>query len=189
MNEVTDAAEVLKSLIDLLKRCAGLDLTARIDCPKAPGESSQPDFKVELAGPDTPLLLYRDGELLHAIEHVASAMLRLPAEQRDRIAFDADGFRSNRARELERLAADAVRKVRHSLTPYVFPPMNSRERRQVHLALASSGLTSASTGERFSRSVVLYPEGMTPPAELTPIGPLPDDRRSHPRQLRGPNRR
>jgi spoIIIJ-associated protein len=40
--------------------------------------------------------------------------------------------------------------------------MNARDRRILHLALAPSGLTSASTGERFSRAVVLYPEA-TPP--------------------------
>ncbi len=59
--------------------------------------------------------------------------------------------------------------------------MNSRERRLLHLALAPSGLISASKGEHASRYVVLYPEGTEPAAKAVP---LPDDRRS---RLRSPD--
>jgi len=165
MTDRTDADEVLSSLLGLLKNCAGLDLTAEIQHPEVHGESSPEAIQVELAGSDTPLLLNRDGELLHAIEHIASAMLRLAPEERDRISFDAAGFHAERLREIHRLAEDALVKVRLTLVPYTFPPMTARERRLLHLALAHSGLSTASTGEHRSRSVVLYPAGVSPPPD------------------------
>jgi spoIIIJ-associated protein len=174
MDTLTDATQRLSALIDLLNRSAGFHLTAKIFPAHIP--ALDPGIAVDLSGPEVPLLLARDGELLHAVEHVAGAMLRLEPPELNRIAFDADGFRASRARQLESLADDAVHRVRHTRAPYFFPPMNSRERRLLHLALAPSGLTSASTGERHSRSVVLYPEGIAPTPE-----PVPDDRRSHPR--------
>lgn len=128
---------------------------------------SQPDIAVEFTGPDTPLLLARNGELLLAIEHIAAKILRLEPEDHDRISFDADNFKVLRNRELELLAEAAIQKVRATGQPHSFPPMTSRERRLIHLALAPSGLPTASSGEGSRRFVVLYPEDYRPPAAPT----------------------
>lgn len=164
MTDLTDASHKLESLIELLQLGAGLNLKGHIDRPSANGVS-RPEIVVELNGPDTPLLINRNGELLHAIEHVAAKILGLESEEHDRIAFDADNFKKKRDSELHSLAEAAILQVRKTAIPYVFAPMMSRERRLLHLALASSGLHSASIGERFHRSVVLYPEGVTPPSQ------------------------
>ena len=103
---------------------------------------------VRFEGADTPLLTARNGELLHAVEHLAAKILGLEPEEHDRISCDADGFKARRDGEVERLAKVAIVEVRTTATAYVFPPMMSRERRLLHLALAHSGLKSASTGER-----------------------------------------
>jgi spoIIIJ-associated protein len=117
------------------------------------------EVKVEFAGPDTPLLLAHNGELLHAIEHIAAKILRLESEDHDRVSFDAEGFKATRDRNLRLSAEAAIQKVRATGQPYSFPPMTSRERRMVHLALKESGLPTASSGEGPRRFVVLYPEG------------------------------
>jgi hypothetical protein len=49
--------------------------------PQPPSDTS-PQITVELSGPDTPLLLARNGELLHAIEHIAAKILRLERRRR-----------------------------------------------------------------------------------------------------------
>ncbi|MDQ2832544.1 MAG: single-stranded DNA-binding protein [Acidobacteriota bacterium] len=131
---------------------------------------SLPALTVDLSGPDTPLLLARNGELLHALEHLAAKILGLEPEQHDRISFDAEDFKAHRDQELISTAEAAIQLVRESLRPYSFPPMNSRERRMLHLILAGSGLPTASSGEGPRRFVVLYPEGSmipsSPSAEL-----------------------
>jgi spoIIIJ-associated protein len=141
--------------------------------PDAAASATLPRIKVEFSGPDTPLLLARNGELLHAIEHVAAKILGLEPEDHDRISFDAQDFKANRDRELQQRADAAVQLVRSTGRPYSFPPMTSRERRMLHLALAKSGLPTASSGDVPRRFVVLYPDGLQPGQ---PAKPATEDR-------------
>jgi spoIIIJ-associated protein len=134
--------------------------------PDASGSDPSTSICVELTGPDTPLLLARNGELLHAIEHLAAKILRLEPEQHDLIFFDAEGFKAKRDQELHLAAEAAIEHVRATGRPYSFPPMTSRERRMLHLALTKSGLPTASSGEGPRRFVVLYPEGPAPAQPL-----------------------
>ena len=134
--------------------------------PAVSSTEPSPLICVEFTGTDTPLLLARNGELLHAIEHIAAKILRLEPEEHDLIFFDAAGFKANRDRELQLAAQTAIEQVRATGRPYSFPPMTSRERRMVHLALAKSGLPTASSGEGPRRFVVLYPEGPAPAQPL-----------------------
>jgi len=162
MKPLTGADQKLMTLFELLRSSGGLRVSAQIFHTDRNELSLRPELVVQLTGMDTALLTNRNGELLHAIEHVAAKLLGLEPEEHDRISLDADNFKANRQRELQQLADAAVIKVRTTATAYTFPPMMSRERRLLHLVLASSGLKSASTGERFHRSVVLYPEGALP---------------------------
>jgi spoIIIJ-associated protein len=139
--------------------------------PSSPG--TDPQITVELSGPDTPLLLARNGELLLAIEHIAAKILRLESEEHDRISFDAEGFKATRNRELDLMAEMAIQKVRATGQPFSFSPMSSRERRILHLALAKAGLPTASSGTGPGRFVVLYPEGSEP---VSPAIPSAEDR-------------
>jgi len=133
--------------------------------------ASAPEISVDLSGPDVPLVLARNGELLLAIEHIAAKILRFEHEEHDRISFDAENFKVLRQQELVLAAEAAIERVRRTGQPFSFSPMSSRERRLLHMALAPSGLATASSGEGPRRFVVLYPEGEKPPA-----GPSPDDR-------------
>jgi len=129
------------------------------------GESAQAkgdgprDLYVEFSGPDTPILIARNGEVLNALEHIATKILRLEAEEHDRVSFDADHFKANRERQLREWAVAAVERVRATGRSHAFPAMSSRERRSLHMILSESGLATASSGEGPGRFVVLYPEG------------------------------
>jgi len=131
----------------------------------APVNQFTPEISVELSGPDVPLVLARNGELLLAIEHIAAKILRFEHEEHDRISFDAENFKVLRHQELVLAAEAAVDRVRRTGQPFSFSPMSSRERRLLHMALAPSGLATASSGEGPRRFVVLYPEGEKAPAE------------------------
>jgi spoIIIJ-associated protein len=187
-NALQDTGHAAKKIIDflsVLNRSGGMDLTPHIHtgngqvqsdsseaAEAAPAASSSseisPEITVELTGRDTTLLLARNGELLHAIEHIAAKILRLEPEEHDRISFDAEGFKATRNRELDLMAEIAVERVRTTGRPYSFSPMSSRERRIVHMALAKSGLPTASSGVGPGRFVVVYPEGLEPVASAQP---------------------
>jgi spoIIIJ-associated protein len=186
LNDPGPAARKIADFLAILTKTGGLNLKPHIlafngqvqsnssdSTGAAAAASLQPQITVELSGPDTPLLLARNGELLLAIEHIAAKILRLEPEEHDQISFDADGFKATRNRELGLMAEMAIQKVRTTGEPFSFSPMSSRERRILHLALAPSGLPTASSGEGPGRFVVLYPEGHKP---SPPAAPSAEDR-------------
>lgn len=131
-----------------------------VDPPVADGRDwEKPEIRIELAGPDSPLLLERGAELLRSLELLALEMLRLPANEHEKVSFDCMNHRAMRLEEL-RLAADvAAERVRKTGAPYNFAPMSSRERRIVHLALRDhADLRTESQGDGLRRSVVVYPK-------------------------------
>jgi spoIIIJ-associated protein len=187
LNHPGQAARKIEDFLRVLSTTGGLNLQSNIlacngqvqpDSGDPAGalalgqvESSSdtnPQLTVELSGPDTSLLIARNGELLFAIEHIAAKILRLEPEDHDRISFDADGFKATRNRELDLMAEMAIQKVRATSEPYSFSPMSSRERRILHLSLAKSGLPTASSGIGPGRFVVLYPEGHQPEPSTAP---------------------
>ena len=137
------------------------------------------EIYVELSGPDAPLLLERNGELLRAMEHVAAKLLRLEAEEHDKLSFDANNFKALRAAELQARAQAAAAQVQQTSQPHAFPPMTSGERRLLHLAFrAIPSVETASVGEGGQRMLVVYPIGFdrgsyTPLVAVPPSRPRP----------------
>jgi len=144
-------------LLDLI-RTSGLSLTYAVEVSAT---QARPLVSVDFKGDDVTMLTARNGELLLAIEHLAAKALRLEPEEHDLIRFEAAGFKATRERTLQLAATLAVDEVRRTGRPYRFPPMSSHERRMLHLALADSGLTSASEGEGALRHLVLHPPPRT----------------------------
>ena len=109
MDDLAQAAEKIASLMRTLTSTGGLRLKYRITAGAGaadPDGFERRDIYVECKGPDAPLLLERDGELLRALEHVAAKSLRLEPEEHDRVSFDAEGFKAARVRHLRRLAPE-----------------------------------------------------------------------------------
>src|ERR1051326_5528862 len=132
-----------------------------------------PDVVVKFSGGDVDLLLSNKAELLLALEHVTMEMLRMPSEDHSRISFDANDYRLLRIEELRLSAVTAAEKVKRTGVPFRFNPMNSRERRVIHLALRTeTAVRSESLGSGPQRQVVVYPAGMGRLPE-PPRGPEP----------------
>jgi spoIIIJ-associated protein len=115
-------------------------------------------------------------------------MLRMPSEDHSRISFDANDYRLLRIEELRLSAQTAGEKVKRTGVPFRFNPMNSRERRVIHLALRTeTSLRSESAGVGPGRHVVVYPAGMASLPE-PPYVPEPRRPSSGPRRGDGPPR-
>jgi spoIIIJ-associated protein len=141
---------------------AGLKLKYDIlDAESADDDFETPDVMVKFSGEDVDALLSNRAELLLALEHVTMEMLRMPSEDHSRLSFDANDYRLLRIEELRLSAMAAADKVKRTGTPFRFNPMNSRERRVIHLALRNENtLRSESIGSGPQRQVVVYPAGM-----------------------------
>jgi len=157
------AANKINEFLQAVVNHGGLRLKYRIvvDPPMPENRDwEKPDILVDFAGPDSPLLLDRGGELLRALELLALEMLRLPSGEHEKVCFDCQNHRSMRIQELRAAANVAAEKVRRTGTPYHFSPMSSRERRIVHLALRDEAdLHTESEGEGLRRCLVVYPKG------------------------------
>jgi len=185
MDDLAVAAEKVAVLMRLLTTTGRLRLKYRITAGAGavdPDGFERRDIYVECKGPDSDLLLSGDGELLRSLEHISAKMLRLEPEDHDRVSFDADGYKASRARAIRDAADAAIEEVEETGEPFRFQPMNSRERRMLHLFLSDSGLQTSSSGEGPRRFVVLYPAGYRIPIER------PQDRRGRPSRPRSSNR-
>ncbi len=132
-----------------------------LDVETAEDDFETPDMVVKFSGADVDLLLSNKAELLLALEHVTMEMLRMPSEDHSRISFDANDYRLLRIEELRLSAMTAAEKVKRTGVPFRFNPMNSRERRVIHLALRNeTAVRSESLGSGPQRQVVVYPAGM-----------------------------
>lgn len=184
------AAETLVQFLKLLTAQGRLRLRYRITAGVGaadPHGFEAREIYIELSGPDTPLLLERNGELLRAMEHVAAKLLRLENEEHDKVSFDADNFKALRAQELQLRAQTAADTVTRTGQPFAFAPSNSRERRLLHLALRGfPAVESESVGEGPQRVLVVFPAGYDRTGYTPPPAPVSSERRSG---SRSPERR
>ncbi len=143
-----------------------------LDVESSDTDFETPDIVVKFSGQDVDLLLSNRAELLLALEHVTMEMLRMPSEDHSRISFDANDYRLLRIEELRVSAMTAAEKVKRTGVPFRFNPMNSRERRVIHLALrGEAAVRSESCGTGPARQVVVYPAGMASLPEPPPMMP------------------
>jgi len=144
----------LETFLSGLLRTGRFHLRFRIEAiPTDP-----PEIKVDLDGEDADLLLQRAGELLAALEHLAAKALRLTIEEQSQVVFDCQDFRALRVAELCLTAETAAERTERTGQPFALSPMNARERRIVHLALAKdASVITVSIGEGESRKVAITP--------------------------------
>ena len=170
---------------------AGLELRYRIaDADAGEGDFETPDVLVNFNGPDVDLLLANRAELLLALEQVTMEMLRFGSDEHSRLSFDANDYRLLRIEELRLSAQTAAERVKRTGMPFRFNPMNSRERRVIHLALrGETAVRSESAGAGPGRQVVVYPAGMASLPDVPYVPPPrrdgPSERRSGPGERRG----
>jgi spoIIIJ-associated protein len=165
--------EFLKQVFQL----AGFQLAFTV----AEGETPHPDFEnpdlmVRFTGADVDLLLGNKAELLLALEQLTMEAIGMAPEEHSRICFDANDRRILRIAELRMSAQAASDRVKKSRQPFHFSPMNSRERRILHLALRDeTDVRSESVGEGPIRQVVIVPAEMkTLPEPVIPPKPRPE---------------
>lgn len=100
-------------------------------------------------------LVGEDGEVLEALQELTRLAVLSATENRSRLVLDINGYRSERAGELQKIAEDAVASVKESGDTVALAPMSAYERKIVHDAVADLGLVSESEGEGADRHIVV----------------------------------
>lgn len=119
--------------------------------------SEQDDsVRVELQGPDAPLLTDQEGAVLDALQLLMGKVAEAQLGLQKRLVVDCDGFRQSKESELVALAREVAQEVRETGQPLEIGPYNSYERRLIHLALKEeAGVTTESLGDGFSKRILI----------------------------------
>ncbi|HLX41789.1 MAG TPA: R3H domain-containing nucleic acid-binding protein [Bryobacteraceae bacterium] len=181
---LADAEPRIRQFLDKIFALAGFSLSYKV----SEGETLHPDFEnpdlmVRFGGADVDLLLGNKAELLLALEQLTMEAIGMAHEEHSRMCFDANDHRVLRIQELRMSAEAAAERVKKSRMPFHFSPMNSRERRIIHLSLRDeTDVRSESVGEGPIRQVVVVPAEMkTLPEPVIPPRPRPEDDTPRPR--------
>jgi spoIIIJ-associated protein len=141
---------LLTSLVRDLGRAAGLELSAEL-------EENEEGLLLRLGGADRDFFLEEDGEVLKALEHVLQRVAQGENEPR-RLIVECEGFRTHRDEALRRSALLLAEQVLADGRPRLTEPLNSYERRIVHVTLAEvGGVRTFSVGEGADRRVTVAP--------------------------------
>jgi spoIIIJ-associated protein len=100
-------------------------------------------------------LVGRDGEVLEALQELTRLAVLSATENRSRLVLDINGYRADRAGDLQKIAEDAVAAVKDSGDAVTLAPMSAYERKIVHDAVAELGFVSESEGEGADRHIVV----------------------------------
>ena len=142
------AADYLEELLDIADIDGDIDIEVRNGRTYISIVTEE-----ESAGLDN--LVGRDGEVLEALQELTRLAVLSATENRSRLVLDINGYRSDRAGDLQKIAEDAVASVRQSGEAVALAPMSAYERKIVHDAIAELGLVSESEGEGADRHIVV----------------------------------
>ncbi|NOZ13853.1 MAG: hypothetical protein GXO69_09455 [Acidobacteria bacterium] len=138
----------VETMLNDLFKMANLDV-------KASYRHTNGSVEFDVSGKDTDLFLDKNGTLLDAFQYLINRMI--PRNVKMKVILECEGFRRNRVRELQDMAAKAAEKVRDFGKPYLFSPMNPAERRQIHLALQDDKMISTeSLGDGHYKRVKVF---------------------------------
>ena len=135
-----------------------MELNCRVWLRK-PREGDSPDeINIEITGPDAGLAIGKKGQVLQALQFLTHRVVNRPTLDKRHVLVDAEGYRSRRDDSLASMAKRLGRQAVHEGKIITFEPMNPRDRRVVHLALAKfEGVITRSDGEGDDRRVQIIP--------------------------------
>lgn len=151
--ETRPAAEApragVRRVLGAIVEAAGLDLAIEM-------EERDEALLVRFSGAGRTFFFGGQGEVLRAVEHL---LQRISArDQARRLKVECEGYREHRDAELQARARELATAVRRDGRPQTTGPLNSYERRVVHLALSGeAGVTTYSLGEGSERRVMIAP--------------------------------
>jgi len=116
------------------------------------------DIHFDLEGDDSEMLLMDGASLLYAFNHLINQIYFRRLGRGRNIVLDCMSYRSERELELVLMADKAAEQARTTGRKLVLQPMNSAERRIIHLRLAEEeGVRTESEGFGQNRRISILP--------------------------------
>ena len=152
------AQEALRFVSTVLQQM-GMECRARLCKPREEEEQGQlPEIVVEVYGRDSGRIIGKRGQVLAALQFLTHRAVNRPTLDRRHVVVDAEGYRLRRESTLATMAQRLGQQAVNEGKIITFEPMNPRDRRVVHLALAKfEGVITKSEGEGDERRVQIIP--------------------------------
>ena len=145
-----DVRADIRSLVRTLGEAATVDLSAEV-------EEGADGLRVRLQGAGCAMLLEEEGEVFQALEHVLQRAYRGRLSA-GRLVVECEGYRDHRDHRLRERALDLAKAVEADGKPRRTEPLNSYERRIVHMIVSERpALETYSVGEGADRRVTIAP--------------------------------
>ena len=149
------ATQALEFVAEVVKEME-MDCRVRLLRPKDDDES--PEINIEIAGPDAGRIIGKKGQVLMALQFITHRIVNRSGLDKRHVLVDAEGYRTRRDSSLASMAKRLGKQAVELGKIITFEPMNPRDRRVVHLALAKfEGVVTKSDGEGASRRVQIIP--------------------------------
>ncbi len=146
--EEEDPAEGIHAIVAAISRAADIDV--KIEVVESPDR-----LMASLSGPDAGFFTADEGRALTALEYLLQRTYGDAAEPR-KILVDAAGYREQREAGLRQRATELAQAVSGDGETRSTEPLNSYERRIVHMVVADlAGLSSRSEGQGSRRRVFI----------------------------------
>ncbi len=139
---------------------SGMDMDCRVRLrrPREEEPGSDPEIVIEVTGRDSGRIIGKKGQVLAALQFLTHRAINRPGIDRRHVLVDAEGYRLRREASLATMACRLGQQAIDDGKIITFEPMNPRDRRVVHLALAKfEGVITKSDGEGDERRVQIIP--------------------------------
>jgi len=144
-------------LLDILERMHIIaDVFATWSDPQ--DEKDEPTLLLDIIGDDLGLLIGRGGETLRNLQYIMRLIIGRRIGKWMNVVVDVEGYKQRRQNVVRQLARRVANRVIATGRSAHMDPMNSYERRIVHLELSQiEGISTKSSGEGEHRRVGVYP--------------------------------
>ena len=147
----TPKDDVCEFLCGLLERM-GLECDVAV-------EDVEGGFHAEISGKDSASAIGYRGEVLDAIQYLATIHINKSDSSYTRLTIDVEGYRARRADTLKALALRLADKAVREGRQVELEPMNNTDRRIIHETLAGDErVTTESFGDEPNRYVIIVPK-------------------------------
>lgn len=135
-----------------------MDMDCRVRLRRPRDGDASDEINIEITGRDAGRIIGKKGQVLQALQFLTHRVINRPGLDRRHVLVDAEGYRSRRDDSLALMARRLGKQAVEEGKIITFEPMNPRDRRVVHLALAKfEGVITKSDGEGDSRRVQIIP--------------------------------
>jgi spoIIIJ-associated protein len=146
-----DLLEEIRALVSSVLDAMGFE--ARVEVYDAGGF-----IAADVAPDNTALFIGQKGETIDALQYLVNVSAFRDRPFFKRIVLDAEGYRQRRVEAIQGMAHRTARRAVRERRTVEMPPMNSSERRVVHLFLSDNpGVTTESEGSGDNRRVRVSP--------------------------------